>query len=466
MASAKDDPTLQPSPLDEPVIRKDTFGSHKLIERNENGTLAVTVELRARGILRRSHTNQIVPLPWDVFSAALAAFLLKYGIVLDLGNDSARDTARKRYTAVAKAASKKLITPKLRADKNPTGRRTLLDSLSTLYLPVECCKWVPVHPEEVIRKERDELRECVGELKSELRETTEENDILREENESLRTRLELLEQSERAHAREMQTLREEINTLSGACAERDQRIAELEASLREAVDKIDRLEGEIRTQTESARRSLETVLKLSERKEDCAKLVGENHLLRSKLDARAEKQREQAKEIRDLRAKADALGVENRNLRGVGVVRVLEMREKRRSEEEKKAWETAGETLDDEQYFKLVQRYLYVKEKFHISDAAFYELYMIYQDFNSFPSAYDVMDTRAKMYKEYREDKGLNLRPTPNGKGHQVSIKEVWRRELIAALDRGEITLKDVAKFRLGVCDSVPLHACTRTLSA
>jgi len=135
-----------------------------------------------------------------------------------------------------------------------------------------------------------------------------------------------------------------------------------------------------------------------------------------------------------------------------GINSVLEEREKRKAEEMNDSWTNAAERLSDEKYLEIVHKYLYVKAKFHVSDAAFHEMWMLFQEFNRIPASQDMKIRREAIYKMFKDDEKFNLRQTPNKQGHQVDITVVWERQLVAALDRGEITLEDVAKFKLGVC--------------
>lgn len=441
-----------PSP-EEAINPLIAFGNCE-VTRTDGEVARCSIDVRNRGFLRQDSSGHILFVDADLFFAALTAHLASCKIALNLGRDERID-AHRRYSHIVTRAKTALRNQKLRADKHPDARRQFFDRFAKLTLPEGSCAWVPDHPEEVLRQENADLREQVVDLESQVREGEElkrevesERDALREENASLRARL---EESERAHAQEMQDLRDELTRM---CAEKDQKILDLEKSLRESLDRIDKLEGKLTKRNEAAAKSLQAVFDLEERKNiDIQKLEDETARLQLRLVRRDCAAKKQAEEIRQLRRKAEALGVENSNLR-MGVVNIIENREKRKEQEVDKVWATAADRLCDAQYSALVHKFLYVKERYHISDAAFHELYMLYQDFGTFPRSHDTTRMRDKFYGEFRNDKGLNLRRTPGGCGHQVDIKEVWRRQIIAALDRGELSLSDVARLRLGVCNS------------
>lgn len=449
------DLTLNLLPCGEAIKVGATFGQH-YVDRSESGDLeSCSIDVRTRGFLRQSASGHVEFVEPDIFFAAVAAHLAEDRVLLNLEDESMRAIAYKRYRSIASALKKQLSTRKYRADKCADARRKFLDKLSKLNLPWGTCTWASEHPEEVLRKENADLREQVVGLESQVRDGEErlgevesERDALREENASLRARL---EQSERAHAQEMQALRDELTRI---CSEKDQKILDLEKSLHESLDIIENLEGKLTKRNEAAAKSLQAVFDLEEQKNiDIQKLEDETARLQLRLIRRDSAAKKQAEEIRQLRRKAEALGVENSNLRK-GVVNIIEKRRERKEQEVDKIWATAADRLCDAQYSALVHKFLYVKERYHISDAAFHELYMLYQDFGTFPRSHDTTRMRDKFYGEFRNDKGLNLRCTPGGSGHQVDIKEVWRRQIIAALDRGELSLSDVARLRLGVCNS------------
>lgn len=372
-------PELHPT-TNQTIVAADTFGDHTI---NEGGVLSI--QLRVRGFMRQKADTHKEGVDFrQSFYPSLAAHLPTSGISLSHDAPHRKNTSLKYAKLVGKVRDA-LASQTLRADRCPQARSDYLNSFVSLNIAGKCWtspdRTATLLAAQANRALEDATRQAAVDrerLQRQNERVERENSLLREENESLRARL---EESERAHQHEIRALTEQLDELARCNGEKDERIAELEASLRAAVVRVDELEKEREKANTSARDSLKRVLELEEkygRASDAhADLKGEREWLSARLAAREGKVMAQEVELRKLREGLASLEKSRETLsKRLGVA--LEEREERKRLEMANSWANAAERLKNDEYAKLVKMSLYVKEKYHISDQAFHELWMLY----------------------------------------------------------------------------------------